>query len=129
MDVRGSYPNGLRFVGDKGWVFVDRGRIDAEPKSILETKFGPNDIRLYKSDDHKGNFLECVKSRKLTVAPVDVAHRSIAIGHLGVIAIKLERKLFWDPQKEDFIGDPGATHLLSRQMRGEWQKVYMDAIA
>lgn len=129
MDVRGSYRNGLRFVGDKGWVFVDRGRIDAEPKSLLKTEFGPNDLRLYKSDDHKGNFLQCVKSRKETVAPVDVAHRSIAIGHLGVIAIKLERKLFWDPQKEDFMGDPGATHLLSRQMRGEWQRVYMDAIA
>jgi len=129
MDVRGSYPNGLRFVGDKGWVFVDRGRIDAEPKSVLKTEFGPNDLRLYKSDDHKGNFLQCVKSRKETVAPVHVAHRSIAIGHLGVIAIKLERKLFWDPQKEDFMGDPGASHLLSRQMRGEWQKAYMDAIA
>jgi len=129
MDVRGTYPNGLRFVGEKGWVFVDRGRINAEPKSLLKTEFGPNDSRLYKSNDHKQNFVDCVKTRKRTVAPADVAHRSIAVGHLGVISIKLERKVHWDPVKEQFINDPGANDLLSREMRGPWQKIFMDSMA
>ncbi len=129
MIVAGSFPNGLKFIGEKGWVFVDRGRIDAEPKSLLKTEFGPNDIRLYKSDDHKQNFIDCVKSRKKTVAPVDVAHRSISIGHLGVIAISLERKVYWDPEKERFLNDPGADHMLSRPMRGPWQKVLMEAVS
>ncbi len=129
MVVAGAFPNGLKFIGEKGWVFVTRGSIDADPKSLLKTEFGPNDVRLYRSDDHKQNFIDCVKSRKETVAPVDVAHRSIAIGHLGVIAIKLERKINWDPEKECFINDPGADHLLSREMRGPWQKVFMEAIS
>ena len=129
MIVAGPLPQGVRFEGEKGWVFVNRGGIDANPKSLLDIKFGPNDVRLYRSDDHKGNFLDCVKTRKETVAPVDVAHRSIMVGHLGLIAIKLERKLFFDPEKERFINDPGADDLLSRQMRGPWQKVYQDAMS
>jgi predicted dehydrogenase len=129
MVVAGSFPNGLKFIGDKGWVFVTRGSIDSEPKSLLKTEFGPNDIHLYKSDDHKASFVECVKTRKETVAPIEVAHRSISVGHLGVIAIMLERKLYWDPGKERFINDPGADDLLSRQMRGIWQKEFLDAIA
>jgi predicted dehydrogenase len=129
MTVAGALPRGVRFEGEKGWVFVNRDGIDAEPKSLLKTEFGPNDVRLYRSDDHKGNFVDCVKTRKETVAPADVAHHSIAIGHLGVIAITLERKLYWDPQKERFINDPGADDLLSRPMRGPWQKVFMEAVS
>jgi len=129
MIVAGPLPQGVRFEGEKGWVFVNRGGIDANPKSLLKTEFGPNDIRLYRSDDHRQNFLDCVKTRKKTVAPVDVAHRSIAIGHLGVIAITLERKVHWDPEKERFLNDPGADDFLSRPMRGPWQKVFMDAVS
>ncbi len=129
MNVAGRIPQGIRFEGEKGWVFVNRGRIDAEPKSLLKTEFGPNDIRLYNSGEHRQNFLDCVKSRKKCVAPVDAAHRSISIGHLGVIAITLERKLHWDPVNERFINDAGANDMLLRPMRGPWQKVYQDAIS
>lgn len=122
MHVAGKFPNGVRFIGDKGWVFVDRGRIDAEPKSILETKFGPNDIRLYKSDDHHGNFLDCIKTKKECIASADIAHHSIAVGHLGLIAIKLGRKVQWNPEKELFINDPEADKLLQpRPLRAPWR--------
>jgi predicted dehydrogenase len=122
MHVAGKFPNGVRFVGDKGWVFVDRGRIEANPKEILDTKFGPNDIRLYKSDDHHGNFLDCIKTKKECIASADIAHHSIAVGHLGLIAIKLGRKVQWDPQKEQFVNDPEADKLLQpRPLRAPWR--------
>jgi predicted dehydrogenase len=122
MDVAGKYPNGVRFEGDKGWLFVTRGQINAEPKSILETKFGPNDIRLYKSDDHQRNFLDCIKTKKECIASPEIAHHSIAVGHLGLIAIKLGRKVQWDPQKEQFVNDPEADKLLQpRPLRAPWR--------
>lgn len=120
MIVAGALPQGVRFEGSDGWVFVSRRKIDAHPKSLLTSVIGPDEIQLYKSDDHKQNFLDCVRTRSRTVAPVEVAHRSIMIGHLGVIALKLGRKVKWDPGKERFINDPEADRLLSRPMRSPW---------
>lgn len=120
MIVAGAFPQGVRFEGSDGWVFVNRSKIDAHPKSLLTSVIGPDEIHLYKSDDHKQNFLDCVRTRSRTVAPVEVAHRSIMIGHLGIIALKLGRKVEWDPRKERFINDPEADRLLSRPMRSPW---------
>jgi predicted dehydrogenase len=120
MTVTGRFENGLRFEGRDGWIFVNRSRIEASPTSILESTIGANEIRLYRSNDHRGNFLDCIKSRRECVAPARIAQRSISIGHLGVIAIKLGRKLHWDPEKEMFIDDPEADRLLSRPMRSPW---------
>ncbi len=113
-------PQGVRFEGRDGWVFVSRRGIKASPRSLLKSSIGPNDIHLYRSDDHHQNFLDCVKSRKTCVAPVEVGHRSIMIGHLGLISIKLGRKVYWDPAKERFVNDPEADRLLSRPMRSPW---------
>ncbi|MHC4482266.1 MAG: hypothetical protein ACYSW4_01820 [Planctomycetota bacterium] len=113
---------GIRIIGTEGWVHVSRKYgLDANPKSVLDSFIGPNEIRLYRSDDHKGNFVDCVRTRAQTVAPVEVAHRSVAIGHLGTIAMKTGRKLKWDPQRERFIGDEEANRLLSRPMRSPWR--------
>jgi len=111
---------GARFEGTEGWVHVNRSGIDAHPKSLLKSVIGPNEIHLYKSEDHHQNFLDCVKTRSRTVAPADVAHHSIMVGHLGLIAIKLGRKVYWDNDKERFINDPEADRLLSRPMRSPW---------
>jgi predicted dehydrogenase len=112
---------GIRFIGAEGWVHISRsGGLDADPKSLLDSVIGPSEIRLYKSDDHKQNFIDCVRTRAETVAPVEVAHRSVAIGHLGTIAMKTGRKLKWDPKNERFIRDDGADRLLSRPMRSPW---------
>lgn len=109
---------GAYFVGDEGWVHVDRGgKLRTEPKSLANYELGPNDIHLYESNDHWGNFLDCVKSRKATITPAEVAHRSIMVGHLGLIAIKLNRDLQWDPEQERFSNDPEADRLLARPMR------------
>lgn len=111
---------GAHFIGTDGWVYVTRGRIDAHPKSLLSSTIGPNEIHLYESNDHHQNFLDCVKSRAETITPAEIAHHSIMIGHLGGIAMKLGRKVNWDPAKERFVNDPEADRYLSRTMRGPW---------
>jgi len=114
-------PMGAKFIGTEGWVHVDRRGIDAEPKSILTSVIGPDEVHLYKSNDHYANFIECVRTRKETITPPEVAHRSISVGHLGDIAMQLGRRLKWDPAKERFIGDPEADRMLSRSFRSPWR--------
>jgi hypothetical protein len=111
---------GTAWYGEDGWIHVNRGGLQAQPQSILKEVIGPDETHLYKSDDHKQNFLDCVKTRKPTVAPAEVAHRSISAGLLGEIAMLTERKLKWDPDKEVFINDEQANRMLSRPMRNPW---------
>ena len=116
------YPagTGVRFEGTEGWVYT-RTAINAEPQSLLETSIGPNEIHLYQSNDHHRNFLDCVKSRKETIVPAETGHRSITICHLGNIAMKLGRKLSWDPDRERFKDDPEADRHLLSPMRAPWR--------
>jgi len=111
---------GTCWYGDKGWVHVNRGGLKAEPKSILDEVIGPNDRHLYESRDHQQNFLDCVKTRKETITPVEVAYRSISVAHLGEIAMLLGRKVQWDPDKQVFVNDEAANRLMSRPMRSPW---------
>jgi predicted dehydrogenase len=115
-------PKGMGTVwyGEKGWVHVDRGRQATNPPELWNETIGPNEDRLYESLDHHQNFLDCVKSRKKTITPIEVACRSISVGLLGEIAMLLERKVRWDPVKEEFVNDPEASRLLSRPMRAPW---------
>jgi len=113
-------PMGAKFIGSEGWVHVDRREINAEPASILTSIIGPDEHHLYRSNDHHANFIDCVRSRELTITPVEVAHRSISIGHLGDIAMQLERKLKWNPDTERFIDDPEADRMLRRPYRSPW---------
>jgi len=116
-----KHMKGVVWYGEKGWIHVDRGVLEASDPKILQEVIGENEIHLYKSDDHIGNFLECIKSRKETVAPVEIAHRSISIGLLGEIAMTTEQPVIWDPKKEEIIGNPVATRLLTRPYRKPWE--------
>ena len=111
---------GTCWYGEKGWVHVNRQGLWAEPKGVLDEVIGPNEIRLYESTDHYQNFLDCIKSRKKTITPIEVAHRSISVGLLGEIAMLLEKKLQWDPDKEQFVDDETASRMLGRTMRSPW---------
>jgi predicted dehydrogenase len=114
-------PQGAKWYGESGkWIYVKRGKLEANPASILKEVIGPDEIKLYESRDHKQNFLDCVKNRKETIAPAEVAHRSISVGLLGEIAMLTERKLQWDPDKEIFLNDEQANRMLSRPMRSPW---------
>ncbi|MFH1715765.1 MAG: Gfo/Idh/MocA family oxidoreductase [Planctomycetota bacterium] len=112
---------GVTFEGTDGWVWADRGRHDASPKSLLESVVGPDETHLYRSDNHAGNFIDCVISREETVAPIETAHRSITIGHLGNIAMRLGHDLKWNPNTEQFIDDEQAARMATRSMRSPWR--------
>ncbi|OHB63539.1 MAG: oxidoreductase [Planctomycetes bacterium RBG_13_50_24] len=112
---------GVVFEGSEGWVYVRRGFIDAQPKTLLDSTIGSDEIRLCKSDNHKSNWLECIKSRAETIAPVEIGHRSCTVCLLGEIAMRLGRKLKWDPDTEQFVGDDQANRMLWRPMRSPWK--------
>lgn len=115
-DIRG----GTKWIGEDGWVWVDRGGMDANPKEILKEKIGPDEKHLFRSPGHWRNFLDCVKSRKTTLTPCEVAHRSATPGHLGQIAMLLGRKIRFNPKTEEILDDPTATRMLGRPMRSPW---------
>jgi hypothetical protein len=121
MLISNKERSGVTFEGTQGKLYVDRGRLEADPKSLLDSRIGPGEIHLYTSDDHFRNFIDCVGSRQPTAAPVEVAQRSITICHLGNIAMRLGReKLRWDPRTEQIIGDDEAAKMLSRPYRSPW---------
>jgi hypothetical protein len=113
---------GVMFEGTDGWVFVTRGAIEAKNADLLyESDDGPAAAHLYRSDNHYRNFIDCVLSRQQPIAPVETAHRSITIAHLGNISLRLGRDLKWDPQQERVIDDDAANGMLSRPMRAPWK--------
>ncbi len=116
-DIRG----GTKWIGTDGWVWVNRNNsLETEPKTILDEKIGPDEIHLYDSPGHWRDFLDCIKSRKTTIAPCEVAHRSATPGHLGRIAMKLGRKIRFNPDTEEIINDSTATRLLGNALRSPW---------
>lgn len=113
-------PAGVRFEGDEGWVFVQRGEIKASDPAILKWKPGQGQVKLVQSGNHMKNFLEAVRSRRAPAAPVEVGHRSNSICVMTHIAMKLGRKLTWDPAAEKFVGDQEANLRLDYPHRRPW---------
>ena len=127
MIVAGGHKDirsGTKWIGDDGWVWVDRGGFDASRAEWKEWKSVPQasrKVEIYKSDNHYRNFLDCVKSRKPTITPVETAHRSLVPGHLALISMMVKRKIKWDAKKEVIVGDPEASKLLTREYREPWK--------
>ncbi len=134
MVVSNELPNGIKFEGTEGWIFVSRGNesvtssdpvaklkdaqaLAASNPKIIESVIGPQEIHLYESKEHHGNWLECVRSRTPPIAPIEVAHRSCSTCLVHHIAMKLKRKVHWDPVKERFRNDDDANSMLSRAQR------------
>ncbi len=120
------YKQGVRFIGDTGWVHITRAGLDANPKSLLRDKIGPEEIHLARPsgnhrEGHRRNFLDCVRTRGATISPAEVGHRSAVPAHLGNIAMILGRKIRWDPAREQVIGDAAAGRMLGRAMRAPWR--------
>ncbi|CAN0560515.1 unnamed protein product, partial [Laminaria digitata] len=114
---------GVKFEGTDGWIWVTRGRWEASDPALLESEIGPDEIHLYKSENHFRNFIDCVISREEPVAPIETAHRSITIAHLGNIAMLVDRDLEWNPETEQIIGDEEANRMLSRPVREPWNLI------
>jgi hypothetical protein len=114
-------PGGVTFKGEKGEVFVTRGKWTTTPESIKETPIPADGIRLYKSSNHLQDFLTCVRSRKRPICDVEIGARSVTVCHLGNLAYWYGRKMKWDPAKEQFIGDDEANTWLNPPKRGPWK--------
>jgi predicted dehydrogenase len=114
---RNGQQHGIKFIGTDGWLWVTRANHSASnPEIFTEALKGVN-LRADGGVDHMANFIDCLKTRKDPICPAAIGHRSASICHLGTIAIRLGRKLNWDPQKEEFIGDAEASTYLSREKR------------
>ncbi len=138
MIVSNELPNGVKFIGSEGWIWVTRGNyrvtdtdpvadrsgvkpIDASDPRILQSVIGANEIHLLESPEQHVDWLESVKARKQPSTPVEVGHRSCSACLLHQIAMKLKRKIYWDPEKEAFKNnDKEATAMLSRPRRKKY---------
>ncbi len=137
MIVSDAFPNGIKFEGTNGWIFVSRGdeavtasdpiaklkdnkALSASDPKIITSVIGPDEIHLYESKEHHGNWLECIRSRQQPIAPVEVGHRACSACLIHHIAMKLKRKVFWDPVRESFKNDDEANRMLSRPQRSPY---------
>src|ERR1039458_7401443 len=133
MDISGDFPNGIKFYGSEGWIFVTRdvevtasdpsGKpqtlqpLMASDAKILDSVIGDGEVHLYQSDDQHGNWLECIRSRKAPIAPAEIGHRACSTCLVHHIAMKTGRRLHWDPVRERFHNDDEANSMLSRPQR------------
>ncbi len=127
MTIAGGHSDirmGTKWIGTDGWVHVNRGEFSGSKPEWDDYKVLPDELRkvkLFKSDNHQRNFIDCVKSRHPTIAPVETAHHSAIPGHLGLISMLVGRKLKWDVKREHILHDAEATKLMSRAYRPPWQ--------
>jgi hypothetical protein len=137
MIVSNELPNGVKFEGTKGWIFVTRGdyratasdpvpdaggvkALEASDPAIIRSVIGPNETHLYVSDDHHGNWLDSIASRKPPITNAEIAHRACSTCLIHHIVMKLKRKVYWDPKTERFTNDDEANALLSRPQRASY---------
>ncbi|OYX23625.1 MAG: oxidoreductase [Algoriphagus sp. 32-45-6] len=142
MLTSGGYPNGIRYEGTEGWIWVSRGSytasasdpvaqgknakaLDASDPKILQSVIGENEIRLTRSTEHHGNWLDAIQGKTELLSPVEIGHRACSVCLISHIAMKLDRKLAWDPVKEEFINDAEANSHLSRPQRAPWGTDYV----
>ncbi len=111
---------GLTFTGTGGKLYVGRDGLSSDPAELVREPLGAADKRLYNSNNHHGNWLECIRTRARCVADVEIGHRSATVCHLGNLAYLLGRSLRWDPVAERFTDDEQANRLLERARRAAW---------
>ena len=134
MVVSNELPNGIKFEGSEGWIFVTRGNynvtgsdpvanqdgvkpLEASNPGIIKSVIGPSEVHLYESTDHHLNWLESIQSRKPPITNAEIAHRSCSACLLHHIAMKVKRKVYWDPKVERFKNDDEANAMLKRSVR------------
>lgn len=134
MEISGAFPNGVKFIGSEGWIFVSRGNVavtssdptkpdsklkalDSSDPKILKSEIGPDEIHLYKAPEQHEDWLNAIKSRKDPVAPAEVGHRSCSACLVSHIAMKVPGKLYWDPEHERFIDNDKANSMVERPQR------------
>jgi predicted dehydrogenase len=110
----------VRFIGTEGIVDISRGFFETLPGKLATHEFTDKEIKLYESDNHLTNWLDCIKSRKPTISTAEIGHRTASVCHLANIGYELQRPLHWNPAKEEFINDTEANKLRSGYLRKPW---------
>ncbi|MFN3652971.1 MAG: Gfo/Idh/MocA family protein [Armatimonadota bacterium] len=116
-----QYRGGTQFEGEHGWIWVDRGKIEASAPELLTDPLPGSATRLYASDNHHQNWLDCIKSRKSPICDVEIGHRSATVCHLGNLALRSGRKVRWDPKKQKVVGDPEQQRMTRYAYRSPWK--------
>jgi len=142
MQVSGDFPNGVKFYGSEGWLFVSRGSVsvtssdptdpgselkalDASNPKILKSEIGPDEVHLYKAPEQHHDWINAIQSRKDPVAPAEVGHRSCSACLVSHIAMKVDGKLHWDPDRERFMDNDRANAMLGRPQRHPYGTDYV----
>ena len=138
----GGYTNGIKYIGDDGWIFVSRGAyqasasdpvdqkksaqaLNASDPNILNSVIDSSEVHLEKIDDQHGNWLDCIKTRKAPISPIDKGHKACSICLISDIAMQFDRKLEWNPNTELFVNDDEANAMLSREQRKPYGTNYV----
>jgi len=120
MYTSSGSPAGIKYEGEEGWIFVThagKNTLDASDPKILDSVIKENEIHLYQSTEHHGNWLECIQSRKQPISPIEMGHRACSVGLISQIAMKIPGILKWDPKTERFKGNDLANSMLKRKQR------------
>ena len=113
--------SGCTFEGTEGTIYVNRPVLEATPKTAIAEPLGARSRRVYPSNDHRRNWVDCIRSRKETICPPEVGHRTATVCHLANLGYQLQRPLHWDPKKEEFVNDAEANKLRFREPRAPWK--------
>jgi myo-inositol 2-dehydrogenase / D-chiro-inositol 1-dehydrogenase len=131
MYTSGGFPTGIKYEGSEGWIFVSHAGkipIDASDPKILASEIKENEIHLYHSIEHHGNWLDCIKSRKQPISPIEMGHRACTVCLISHIAMKIPGVLKWDPKAERFIENNLANSMLKREQRFPYGTDYIKGI-
>ncbi|QDU38913.1 Inositol 2-dehydrogenase [Maioricimonas rarisocia] len=122
-------PGGTTFIGTKGRIYVNRGKLRVEPEELLEQDVAALPEQLIRSTNHTANFLECMRTREKPICDVEIGHRSATVCHLGNIVARLGRSIKWDPQTEQIVGDAEAQEMTDKAYRKPWSRTQPFATA
>ena len=113
----------VRFIGSRGVIDVSRGFFESLPGNLSTRGFRESDVKLYESNDHYQDWLDCIRTRKQPISTAEIGHRTATVCFLTNIAYELNRPLKWDPVKEEFVNDAEANRLRSGYVRAPWRMI------
>lgn len=120
--ISSKFPIGTKWIGENGWVFVTRGKLEASNESWTVPGFEAGAWKTYKTPGHQRNFVDCVKSREEAIANAETGHRSVTPGHLGYLSNKIGAPIQWYPKAEKVVGNDSAQEMLmALPYRGDWK--------
>lgn len=114
--------DGTTFFGSKGWVSLNRGGAEASNPEWLKLKECEGDKRVLYRNNYYASFVESVRERTPSIAPIEDAVRSDAFSHLSLMAIKSGQEVVWDPKAYRIVSPESLNKSMSHPVRGDWKQ-------